>query len=83
MIDNLVILTLIVGAFMAGLYLAGKYYKKLLAEIEWLLKVVIADKGLGYIAPPQEEPALPITQAFMDHMKEHGRATQAIRTPRT
>ena len=81
-LDNLIILLLIVGAFIAGLVLAGWYYKKLLSEIEWILKVTVADKGLGYIAYP-EKVSQPITQAFMDHLKKHGRATQALRTPMT
>ena len=80
MIDNLIILLLIVGAFIGGLVLAGWYYKKLLAEIEWILKVTVADKGLGYITYP-EKVSQPITQTFMDHLKKHGRATQALRTP--
>lgn len=83
MIDNIIILLLILGAFLGGLYLAGKYYRRLLAEVEWLMKVVIADKGLGYIAPPQEDTSFPISQSFMEHLKQYGRATQAIRTPRS
>lgn len=82
-IDNTIILLLILGAFLGGLKLAGKYYKKLLAELQWLLKVMIAENGLGYIAPPQEEPSQPISQMFMDHLKKHGKATQAIRTSRS
>jgi hypothetical protein len=82
LIDNLLIVMLIAGAFVSGLYLAGRYYKKLLAELQWLLKVLVADRGLGYIAPPKDEPDSPISQEFYEHMRKNGHATTALRTSR-
>ena len=79
LIDNLLILLLICGAFVTGLYLSGRYYKKLLSELQWILKVMTAEKGLGYIAQPEEIPTSPISQSFMDHLRQHGRATTALR----
>lgn len=83
MLDNLIILLLIVGAFIAGLALAGMYWKRLVDEWRYTCKILSADKGLGYIAPPQREKVLPIGQDFMDKLRENGRATQALRSPHT
>lgn len=83
MLDNLIILLLIVGAFIAGLCLAGMYWKRLIDEWRYTCKILSADKGLGYIAPPQREKVLPIGQDFMNKLRENGRAIQALRSPHT
>jgi hypothetical protein len=83
MIDNLIILLLIIGAFIAGLATAGMYWRRLVNEWRYSCKILAADKGLGYIAPPEEETVLPLGQDFMDRLKANGRATKAIRTPRS
>lgn len=79
MLDNSIILTLIVLAFIAGHRMAGKYYKDILAHHEYTEKLLSADKGLGYIAPPEASKTMPIGQPFMDKLKENGRATQALK----
>lgn len=82
-IDNLIILLLISGAFVAGLGLAGMYWERLVNEWRYTAKVLAAQLGVAYVAPPEEEKnPFPIGQEFMTRMKENGRATQAIRTPR-
>ena len=82
-LDNLIILLLIVGAFLAGLVLSGIYWRRLIDEWRYTCKILAADKGLGYIAPPETDSVFPIGQEFMDKLKTNGRATQAIRTPRS
>ena len=79
-LDNLIILTLIILSFISGLKLAGHYYEKCISEYQYALKIMTADKGLGYIAPPQKKKVVPIGQPFMDRLKENGHATQALRT---
>ena len=82
-LDNLIILLLIIGAFLAGLVLSGIYWRRLINEWRYTCKILSADKGLGYIAPPEGDNTFPIGQDFIDRLKEKGRATQAIRTPRS
>ena len=79
-LDNLIILLLIVGAFLGGLVLAGTYWRKVVNELRYTCKVLAAQNGLGYIAPPEATTEGPITQTFMDHMRKNGRATTAIRS---
>ena len=80
-IDNLIILVLIGGAFFCGLRLSDWYWRKIINETRYACKILAADKGLGYVTEPQETN--PIGQDFMNRLRETGRATQAIRTPRT
>lgn len=80
MIDNFIILVLIVGAFIGGLVLAGYYYRKLLAEWKYVAKVLAAEKGLGYIAQPDD--SLPLGKDFMERLKETGNATKVLRSRR-
>lgn len=77
-LDNLIILLLVVLAFVAGLLVAGNYYRQMLAQHQYTEKILAADKGLGYLAPPQKK-LVPIGQQFMDKLKETGRATQQLR----
>jgi len=78
MIYFLIVLVLIVGAFAGGLALAGMYWRRLIEEWRYSCKILAADKGLGYIAPPENKP-LPLGQDFMNRLKTTGRATQAIK----
>ena len=78
-LDNMIILLLIVGAFLSGLVLAGMYWRKVVNELRYTCKILAADKGLGYIAPPETTSDGPITQDFMDHLHKNGRATTTIR----
>lgn len=79
-LDSVIILALLVLAFIAGLKLAGHYYTQVIAEIEYASKILAGDKGLGYIAPPAHKEVVPIGQEFMDRLRTHGHATQALRT---
>lgn len=81
-LDNLIILLLIIGAFLSGLALAGMYWRRLIDEWRYTCKILASQNGVGYVAPP-EDKTLPIGQSFMDRLKENGRATQALRTPHT
>lgn len=77
-IDNLIILALIIGAFRAGMKVSDHYNAKIKAQQEYCSKILAAKDGLGYIAPPQD----PIGPEFMDHLLKHRRAVQALRKSR-
>lgn len=74
-----IILLLLVGAFAAGKVIADRYHERIEAEYEYMIKVIAAERGVGYIAPPERKPQNHIGQPFMDRLRETGRATQAIR----
>ena len=78
-LDNLIILLLIVGAFLGGLVLAGVYWRRLIDEWRYTCKILAAQNGVGYVAPPEEKSG-PITEHFMEHLRKNGRATTAIRS---
>lgn len=80
-LDNFIIISLIVLAFIAGTKVAGHYYERILEEERYANKILAAKGGFGYVAPP-EKKHVPIGQPFMDKLKETGRATQALRTTR-
>jgi hypothetical protein len=77
-IDNAVILALIVLAFIAGMKISDRYHANLINEYQYIQKIMAAQKGLGYIAPPVKKPIVQIGQPFMDRLKENGRATQIL-----
>ena len=78
-LDNVIILLLIIGAFIAGKAISDNYHKQTESEYEYVIKVLAAGNGLGYIASPQKKKQVPIGQPFMDKRSEHGRATQMLR----
>lgn len=80
-IDNIVILLLIVAAFFAGKRISDSYHAEQIAELEFQLRLEAAQKGVGYVAPPQKKKYVPIGQDFMDKLKSTGHATQTLRTP--
>lgn len=82
-VDNLIILTLIVLAFIAGKFIADRYNEKIIKELEFQLRVIAAEKGIGYVAPPQNIKRMPIGQPFMDKLKQNGRAVQQISSSNT
>lgn len=82
MLDNVIIILLIIGAFLAGKFISDSYNDKIVAHLEYALKISAADKGYGYIAPPVKKQ-VPIGQSFMDRLKENGQAVQALRSPRS
>ena len=77
-LDNVIILLLIAGAFIAGKLISDKYHERIESEYEYMIKVRAADRGVGYIAPPARKPQVPIGQLFMDKLKETGRAAQVL-----
>ncbi len=76
-IDNLIILCLPVLAFWAGKHIADRYNSEKIAELEYMLRSLLAEKGVGYVAPVPKR-RVPIGQPFMDVLKENGRAVQKI-----
>ena len=80
-IDNLIILSLIVIAFIAGLKVAGHYYSQMVSMHEYTEKIMASEKGFGYIAHPGKH--MPIGENFMDRLKTNGRATQVLRKSQT
>jgi len=79
-IDNIVILLLIFGAFVLGKRISDSYHEKQIQELEFQLRLAAAEKGVGYVAPPVKKKYVPIGQPFMDKLKENGHATQQLRS---
>ena len=77
-LDNIIILLLPVLAFLAGKRMSDNYNASRVEELEYQLRIMAAEKGVGYVAPPVKR--MPIGQPFMDKLKEHGRATQSIQS---
>ena len=78
MLDNVIILLLIVGAFLIGRYISDKYNSQIIDELRYQLRLLSAQHGTGYVAPPVKKKIIPIGQQFMDKLKENGRAIQKI-----
>lgn len=83
LLDNVIILLLIIGAFIAGKVMADRYNERSVAELQYQLRLNAAQNGVGYIAPPpvKRQKIVPIGQDFMDKLKSNGRATQQISSP--
>lgn len=77
-IDNLIILLLIALSFYAGKRMSDNYHNATIAELEFQLRLIAAQNGAGYIAPPQRK-YMPIGQQFMDKLRKEGRATTKFR----
>ena len=75
-LDNLIILLLPVIAFFVGKKTSDRYNADIISELEYQLRLNAAQKGVGYVAPPEKKRYVPIGQPFMDKLKETGRATQ-------
>ena len=82
-LDNIIILSLPILAFIAGKVLSDRYHERQIQELEYQLRLYAAERGVGYVAPPPKKKYVPIGQPFMDKLKENGRATQALRNPQT
>ena len=78
-LDNLIILILPVLAFLAGKKISDHYNADRILDLQYQLRLLSAQKGVGYIAPPAKKRA-PIGQPFMDMLKSNGRATQKLDT---
>lgn len=88
MLDNVIILSLITGAFFTGKFISDKYhsriyteYENFKSEYEYLIRLNAAQHGVGYVAPPRRVKQAPIGEDFMVRLKENGRATQQITPP--
>ena len=77
-IESLVALILIILSFISGKHISDSYHQSQIQELEFQLRLMAAEKGVGYVAPPVRRRA-PIGQPFMDKLKENGRAVQQIR----
>ena len=76
-LDNLIILLLPVIAFFVGKRTSDRYNSDIISELEYQLRLMAAQRGVGYVAPPEKKKRyVPIGQPFMDKLKETGRATQ-------
>ena len=73
-LDNLLIIALHVLAFVYGKHIADKYNAARIEELEFQLRLLSAERGVGYVQPPKRY--MPIGQQFMDRLKTNGRATQ-------
>ena len=78
-LDNLIILSLIAGAFIAGLKLAGHYHRKFDEERSYQERLREARErapGKGPGGPYVSRQ--PISTRFMDKLKTEGRAVQKL-----
>ena len=82
-IDNIIILLLPVLAFIAGKIISDRYNDKIIAELQYQLRLHSAEHGVGYVAPPARKKVVPIGQPFMDKLKENGRAIQQFTASQT
>ena len=82
-LDNVIILALIAGAFFLGKKISDNYNSGIIEHLLFQLRLNSAEKGVGYVAPPTKRKLVPIGQDFMDKLKETGHATQSLRTPHT
>ena len=76
-LDNVIILTLIVIAFFVGKIISDKYHAAQIEQLEYQLRLWMAERGVGYIAPQTKK--VQIGQPFMDRLKENGRAIQQLK----
>ena len=78
-LDNIIILLLPVLAFIAGKIISDRYNSSIIEELRYQLRLIAAQQGVGYVAPPTEKhKRVPIGQPFMDKLKTNGRAIQQI-----
>lgn len=84
LIDYLIALIVNALCFYAGMTIANKYHTEQQRNIEREIRLYNARmKANDYAVYLPEQPKDgPITQEFMDHLKENGRATQRVHTPR-
>ena len=82
-VDNAIILILICLAFIAGKKMSDNYHNVTIDELRYQLRLLSAQHGTGYVAPPVRKQRVAIGQEFMDRLKEHGRATQQISPSKT
>jgi len=74
-VDNIIILALVIGSFVSGMKISDRYHSRIEENQRYYLRLNAAEKGVGYVAPPQT----PIGQPFMDRLKTNGRATQRLK----
>ena len=76
-LDNVIIVSIIVSAFIAGMKISDRYHFKAQQHEEYALRLQNARIQSGdyaaYVAPPG-----PLGQEFETRLKENGRATQQI-----
>ena len=77
-LDNIIILTLIVGSFFLGKHISDTYNQKTEDQMQYMLRLSSAEKGVAYVAPPAAKKYVPIGQQFFDKLKENGKAVQQI-----
>ena len=78
-LDNVIILALIFGSFLFGRYISDRYNTQTIDELRYQLRLLSAQKGTGYVAPPVRRRAS-IGQEFMDKLHENGKAVQKLNT---
>lgn len=79
-VDNVIILALIVSAFFTGKHISDRYNETLVQRLEYYIRLMSAEKGVGYVAPPVKRRYMPLGQDFIDRVKENGRAIQKFKS---
>ena len=75
---HILILLLAFLSFLGGKTISDSYNRAQIQELEYQLRLMAAQKGIGFVAPPQKNRRMPIGQPFMDKLHETGRATTKI-----
>lgn len=77
LLDGLLILCLIVGAFFLGRHITIHDYENLINYYNYFYRMDAAKHGVGYVAPPAKRRAQ-IGDQFMERLKTTGHATQSL-----
>lgn len=79
-VDNVIILLLIVGSFIAGLKLSGHYYTMLFEERDYQERLREAREYAQWTGPGGPYVARkPIGTDFMERLRTNGRAVQKLK----
>lgn len=76
-IDTILILVLSAVSFYFGKRVSDSYNSQLIYELQYQLRLLSAQHGTGYVAPPaRQRRTISIGQQFMDRLKTNGKAIQ-------
>lgn len=76
-LEDLFVLALVVFAFLYGRYDSDRYNSQLVEELKYQIRIISAQHGVGYTAPPPPRRER-IGRQFMQKLKQNGRAVQKI-----
>ncbi len=81
MIEYIIVLALLVGAFIAGMKTSDRYHRQAPEELKYALQKQYVRLVSGSDADDPVQPYVnraPIDESFMRHLHKHGKATKQI-----